>query len=216
MVSSRIVLAVLTIALVSGGCAHDPQTDSPPAAPTGPDETTSAEASSTHGHSIASGYLISGVADTRPPIDTFGMPPRAEGAAPVDPSPESPGVSVAAVSIENTDNMTSIVYELKGDGYVGYSVRTVDRALRYSDSKPLDIDGRGIVQIDFTGTADGPTGRQNLEPPVPVVSLVSSIVSTRYGDGVTQSFVGLGDSQSPIQVEAMERPTRLRVSVAAP
>ncbi|AKE89314.1 MULTISPECIES: hypothetical protein [Rhodococcus] len=199
MKHARIAFAVTAAALVLAGCSD---ADSP---------APSASAS-TATSTISSG---SGSADSSP------TPEPAPTDASDKTSPASAGAKLTVTDIRTGrhENFDRVVYEMGGTGTPGWRVGYVDRAVQDGSGNDVAVAGGAILQVLIDGSAyPFDSGVEPYSGPNPVLAQPGGSVVEVNGsgvfEGVTQSFVGVAEPNTPFAVYALTNPTRLVVDVA--
>lgn len=177
---------------------------------------------------------LAGCADSQspaPPASAGTIPtttaPAAAKNLPVDAAaksaPAAPGSKLTVTDIRTGthDGFDRVVYELGGTGAPGWRVGYVDRAVQDGSGNEVAVAGGAILQVLIDGSAyPFDSGVEQYAGPQPVLAAPGGSVVEVNGagvfEGVTQSFIGIKDPDTPFSVYSLTGPTRLVIDVARP
>lgn len=121
-----------------------------------------------------------------------------------------PGVSLGpaewprldSVSMGSTPDTDSVVFEVSGNGIVGWSGRFVQDPRTYVSGSPTEVAGSCILQLDLTGfdpvEEDQETSPQRLTSAE--TSPVVEALTFPAVDGLSQTFVGMRGSTPTVSI----------------
>ncbi|MDM7490255.1 hypothetical protein QT969_18385 [Rhodococcus sp. CSLK01-03] len=196
-------IAVVALALVLAGCSDS---DSPAPSASASTATSSVPSGSSSGSSGSS--------------DSPGDEPAPTDASDkTSPASADAKLTVTDIRTGRHENFDRVVYEMGGTGTPGWRVGYVDRAVQDGSGNDVTVAGGAILQVLIDGSAyPFDSGVEPYSGPDPVLAQPggSVVVVTGSGvfEGVTQSFVGVAEPNTPFDVYALTNPTRLVVDVA--
>ncbi|WP_146176530.1 AMIN-like domain-containing (lipo)protein [Rhodococcus sp. OK519] len=136
----------------------------------------------------------------------------------------APGtISTAAVDdvrveVDPQTGIERVVYRFAGAGIPFWKVGYVAEAHPYRGGPQLSVAGRSILQVDIMDTAL--PARHLYGEPTPLVGPEGARVTQLYllpdardTNGITQSFIGIGDDHVAFEVVAVDDPPRLIVEL---
>lgn len=119
--------------------------------------------------------------------------------------------TVREVKIEQDAQKDLVVFDLDGDGSVGWAVRFVQMPLLQGTNDPVSIAGSCVMQIDLIGVESSVTSLHRDVPERPSAegdpSGVTEVLSYPSSNGLMQSFVGTRGGTPAVAVDtSVDRP----------
>ncbi|MFD6893400.1 hypothetical protein ACFWB0_02460 [Rhodococcus sp. NPDC060086] len=163
--------------------------------------------------------------DTAASIETQVVTPDAPSTTPTDAadkiSPAGDGAKLTVTDIRTGrhEGFDRVVYELGGEGVPGWRVGYVDSAVQDGSGNEIPVAGGAVIQVLIDGSAyPFDSGVEPYAGPNPVLGPSGGSVVEVNGsgvfEGVTQSFIGVADPDTPFSVSSLTDPTRLVIDVA--
>lgn len=163
--------------------------------------------------------------DTAASIETQVVTPDAPSTTPTDAadkiSPAGDGAKLTVTDIRTGrhEGFDRVVYELGGEGMPGWRVGYVDSAVQDGSGNEIPVAGGAVIQVLIDGSAyPFDSGVEPYAGPNPVLGPSGGSVVEVNGsgvfEGVTQSFIGVADPDTPFSVSSLTDPTRLVIDVA--
>ncbi|HVM27763.1 MAG TPA: hypothetical protein VM433_08825 [Mycobacteriales bacterium] len=162
-------------------------------------------------------------ADGDPPSDDAGEPDDpAERPFPADRAPdfdgsEGNGLSVVDVRTGSHDGYDRVVFELGGDGTVGWTVQYTDDPRRQGSGEPVEVEGSATLAVTLGGVGypfdtgvEEYSGPGRLTPGGPVLR---EVALGGVFEGYYDAFLGVAEDR-PFRAFRMSDPQRLVVDVA--
>jgi hypothetical protein len=128
-------------------------------------------------------------------------------------------LTVTDIRTGQHDGFDRVVYELAGEGIPGWRVGYVDSAIQDGSGNEIPVAGGAVIQVLIDGSAyPFDIGVEPYSGPNPVLGSPGGSVVEVNGsgvfEGVTQSFIGVADPDTPFSVSSLTDPTRLVIDVA--
>ncbi|AOW92024.1 hypothetical protein BFN03_03105 [Rhodococcus sp. WMMA185] len=148
--------------------------------------------------------------DTEIPVDA---------SAKSSPASDSARLTVTDMRVGKHEGYDRVVYELGGMGTPGWRVEYVDTAISNGSGDEITLPGNGILQVLIDGSAyPFDSGVEGYSGPDPLPGVPGGSVTEVRGalvfEGVTQSFIGVTESDRPFSVSALSMPPRVVVDIA--
>ncbi|CDZ92414.1 hypothetical protein QM787_04645 [Rhodococcus ruber] len=193
-------IAVVALALVLAGCSD---ADSPAPSASASTATSSVPSGSSSGSTDSSRE----------------EPAPTDAADKTSPASADAKLTVTEIRTGRHENFDRVVYEMGGTGTPGWRVGYVDRAVQDGSGNDVTVAGDAILQVLIDGSAyPFDSGVEPYSGPNPVLAQPGGSVVEVNGsgvfEGVTQSFIGVAEPNTPFDVYTLTNPTRLVVDVA--
>jgi hypothetical protein len=147
--------------------------------------------------------------------------PVATALIPVPPGQELPELvrpTLDSVSIARSAGGDTVVFDLGGNGSLGWTVRFVQVPLQRGTDTTVPISGTCILQIDLTGVESSDAREVRNSPlrisPEGEISAVVEVPKYPSVDTVAQSFVGIRSNSPQVDVETSIGAARISVQIS--
>ncbi|MGB6181145.1 MAG: hypothetical protein WBF79_07900 [Rhodococcus sp. (in: high G+C Gram-positive bacteria)] len=153
-----------------------------------------------------------------------GNPPagQAPELMPIEPGTEVTRVPVpilSSVDVESNPGSSVVTYTVRGDGMIGWTARFVQTAQLRGTGDLVPVTEPCRLQVDLTGVDSNSVDAGSERPTsVTVDSLgspVAEVLTYRSSDSLLQSFVGIGDAEPTVAVEAVDGSAVLSLTVSS-
>ena len=142
------------------------------------------------------------------------------GLTPIEPGQEpplrTPLPQVDSVALNLASESELVVFEIVGDGLVGWSARFVASPRLQQTDEPVDVAGRCVLQVDLTGVerAEGSSemGPERLSPDG--ATAVVEVLRYPVEETVVQAFVGIPSPSPSVFVQTRSHPDRTDIEFA--
>ena len=127
-------------------------------------------------------------------------------------------VAVTDVRLASHAGFDRIVFEIEGDGTVGWDIRYVDEATSQGSGEPVDLEGDAVLSISLqyvTLPPEVPEGIELFEDDRATGAddgLVVEVVNDTIFEGIQSFFAGL-DAQRSFLVERFQDPQRVVIDI---
>jgi hypothetical protein len=128
------------------------------------------------------------------------------------------GLSVVDARVGRQDGFDRVVYELAGEGEVGWRVEYVDEPRQQGSGDEVDLEGESSLSVTVLGVGyPGDTGIEHDDGPRrlrdPTLASVAEVFLGSVFEGHYESFLGISGPPRPFRVYALSNPTRLVIDV---
>ncbi|RVW06079.1 hypothetical protein [Rhodococcus spongiicola] len=125
--------------------------------------------------------------------------------------------TLVEVALEEMNGRDQIVYTLDGQGTVSWTLRPVAVAIAYGGRGVQHVAGSSVIQVDLAGVGPPPV-ESEADDPRRLVSAelehVVEVIEMPRSDSVAQSFVGLRQNASNVEVHHRTDGERVQLVVA--
>lgn len=201
-----LVPALLSATLLAA-CGDDgDDTAAPPATPSSPSASATSSAPAAPSPSPAESDAPGGGGPE------FGTAPQTSPAGRSD-----KGLTLVDVRVGAHEGYDRVVFEVAGDGVVGWTVQYEDDPRTEGEGAPVELDGDATLAVLLDGMGyPFETGVEPYETPSRFAPGLSSVREVQVGgvfEGRSDSFVGVA-AERPFRVFRLEQPQRVVVDIA--
>lgn len=218
--TTRIAVATAAAALIAAACApqEDPDVEEvvtepveeptePPEEPAEPTEPVEAPEEPTE----------EAPADDE---EVAGDAAMLEGDASADPATAEGEIGVLAVTdvrVATHEGFDRVVFQLEGDGLVGWDVRYVDEATSQGSGEPIEVEGDAVLAVSLSNITLPPDLPDDIERwdedrVDGTGDVIAAVVEDTIFEGIQTFFAGL-DEERPFLIERFEDPQRVVIDI---
>jgi hypothetical protein len=151
-------------------------------------------------------------------LDTPSTTPT-DAADKISPAGDGAKLTVTDIRTGRHEGFDRVVYELGGEGMPGWRVGYVDSAVQDGSGNEIPVAGSAVIQVLIDGSAyPFDSGVEPYAGPTPVLGPSGGSVIEVNGsgvfEGVTQSFIGVAEPNTPFSVQSLTDPVRVVIDVA--
>lgn len=159
-----------------------------------------------------------------PADEAAGAPPLAGDASTDDrqQDPVDAALSLVDVRIGTHDGFDRVVFELVGDGQVGWYLTSDAEAISHGSGDEVDVAGDAVLTVDLVGVLypmDAPAGVTTFETThvgAPGgAAVVTEVINNQIYEGHHQLFIGLREPAA-YRIERLDDPQRLAIDILHP